>query len=429
MRNLVLFTGVFIGLAFSLRSQNYFPPTTGDVWDTMSPAALGWCPDKIQELYDYLDARNSKGFIILKDGKIVLEKYFDTFTKDSFYVWNSAGKTLVAMAVGIAQEENLLQITDTTSDYLGTGWTSLPPTQEEKITIRHQLTMTTGLDDNPLTLDCTTPACLNYLADPGLRWSYHNAPYTLLSSVVENASGVSMNSFITSRIKAPTGMDGFFMTFGYNKVFISRPRSMARYGLLLLADGVWDGTTVLGDLNYLNDMRNSSQTINNSYGYLTWLNGKSSYMLPQAQFVFNGNLMPNAPADLYSAAGKNGQLINVVPSENMVLVRVGEGDEVSLAPNYFNDTIWQKINELSCTNGLPETKLSDISLFPNPAQSVLNVKNLLPGDKLFMRSSIGSEIVFKHSNGKIETNELKAGVYFLIIERENSSRTLRFVVN
>jgi CubicO group peptidase (beta-lactamase class C family) len=100
------------------------------------------------------------------------------------------------------------------------------------------------------------------------------------------------------------------MAFGlkpdYNNVYYSTARSMARYGLLLLNKGVWNGNPVLNDSVYFKNMTNSSQNINQSYGYLTWLNGKDSYMLPQSQIVFGGSTIKDAPDDLFAALGKNG---------------------------------------------------------------------------------------------------------------------------
>ena len=52
----------------------YFPPLTGTAWETIAPGELGWCDDRIDSLYDLLEDNNTKAFIILKDGKIVLEK-------------------------------------------------------------------------------------------------------------------------------------------------------------------------------------------------------------------------------------------------------------------------------------------------------------------------------------------------------------------
>jgi len=127
MKKILLLT--FIGLTSFLQTTKaqtlYFPPLSSTAnWDTISPSSLGWCLNEIDTLYDYLQQQDTKGFIVLKDGKIVLEKYFGTFTKDSLWYWASAGKTITSFLVGKAQEENYLSITDTSSTYLGAGWKS-----------------------------------------------------------------------------------------------------------------------------------------------------------------------------------------------------------------------------------------------------------------------------------------------------------------
>jgi CubicO group peptidase (beta-lactamase class C family) len=299
MKKLLFILLLIIG--FDTKAQTYFPPLVGDTWDTIDPADLGWCEDSILMMYDYLEQTDSKAFIVLKNGKIVLEKYFGTFTKDSLWIWNSAGKTLTAYAVGIAQTEGFLDINDVSSDYLGSGWTSLTAPQESAVKIIHQLTMTTGFDDGVTDFYCTDPACLQYLADPGTRWAYHNGPYTMLDGVITNATGMTLNQWVNQKIKTKIGMTGSFFPSGYNRIFVSNARSMARFGLLLSQDGTWGATTVQSDLTYLNAMRTPSQSINPSYGYLTWLNGQSSFMLPSVQFSFTGSPMPNAPSDLYAA--------------------------------------------------------------------------------------------------------------------------------
>ena len=50
---------------FSVKSQTYFPPLTGNSWDTLAPESLGWCRDSIQPLYSWLENTNSKAFILL----------------------------------------------------------------------------------------------------------------------------------------------------------------------------------------------------------------------------------------------------------------------------------------------------------------------------------------------------------------------------
>lgn len=325
----------------------YFPPTSSTEWQTTTPASLGWNESLISDLYSYLQSKGTKGFIVLKNGKIVIEKYFGTFTADSNWYWASAGKTATSFLVGIAQQEGLLNINNKTSQYLGTGWTSLPLAKENLITVRHQLTMTTGLDDGVPEVDCTLPSCMIYKADAGTRWAYHNAPYTMLDKVVENASGQSYNAYFQAKIKDKIGMNGLWIPSGYNNVYYSTPRSMVRFGLLMLNKGKWNTTPVLSDSNYFNAQVNSSQTINNSYGYLTWLNGKSSHMLPTTQFVFNGTLILNAPADMYAALGKNDQKMYVVPSQKLVVIRMGnDAGNVQLAVSSFDSELWGKLKPI-----------------------------------------------------------------------------------
>ena len=148
---------IFVLACFQLKANDlYFPPLAGNTWETLSPSTLGWDETKIQPLYDFMEQQNSKAFIVLKDGKIVLEKYFGNFTQDSIWYWASAGKTITSFLVGKAQEDGFLKITEPTSKYLGKGWTVCPTDKEDKITIRHQLTMTTGLDDGVPDNHCTS---------------------------------------------------------------------------------------------------------------------------------------------------------------------------------------------------------------------------------------------------------------------------------
>ena len=260
----ILLSFLFLFLINGKSQSLYFPPVSGNVWDTLSPSSLNWCPNKIDSLYSYLDSNNSVSFILLKDGKIVLEKYFGTHTISSPWYWASAGKTITAFMTGIAQQEGYLSILDTTAKYLGNGWTSCLPTKEEKITIRNQLTMTTGLDDGVANNDCTIDTCLVYKSDAGTRWAYHNAPYTLLDSVIEVATGTTLNGYTTQKLKNPIGMFGLFVKSGYNNVYYSDSRSMARFALLMLNKGNWNGNQIMTDTSYFHAMTHTSQNLNNA---------------------------------------------------------------------------------------------------------------------------------------------------------------------
>lgn len=416
---LLVFSLIFISY-FSKSQSLYFPPNTGSTWDTISPSSLGWCPDRIDSLYNYLEGGNSKAFIVLKDGKIVLEKYFGTFTKDSVWYWASAGKTITSFMTGIAQQENYLSINDKTSQYLGLGWTDCTLAQENNITIQNQLTMTSGLDDGVTDNHCTIDTCLKYKANAATRWAYHNGPYTLLDDVISSATGQTLNSYINQKLKIPTGMTGLFIQPSFDNVFWSTPRSMARFGLLILNKGKWNATTIMSDTNYFNQMTNTSQQLNKSYGYLWWLNGKYSFMAPGSQLIFPSMIVPSAPSDMFAAIGKNGQLINIVPSQNLVFIRMGnspDGNDVSFL---LNDTIWQKMNRLICNTASSNIFIQENSLviYPNPTIENIIVKfeNQLFYITLF--DIVGNKKITKYSCFNIEninTKDFKNGIYFLQI--------------
>ena len=394
------------------QAQTYFPPNTGNTWATITPAELGWCEDQIPELLTFLESNNTKAFIVLKNGKIVIENYFGTFTQDSLWYWASAGKTLTSYLVGIAQQNGQLSINDLSSSYLGSGWTSCTAAQENNISVRNQLTMTSGLDDGVVDEYCTLPSCLQYLAPAGTRWAYHNGPYTLLDGVLEGATGQTLNGLVFSALKQPTGMDGFFFQSGYNNVYLSTARSMARFGILMQNGGNWNGNQLMTDANYFQEMITPSQNLNNSYGYLWWLNGQSSYMVPESQLVLPGMLFPHAPSDVYAALGKNGQFLNVSPSEGLVFIRMGNAPDNSLVPFLLNDQIWEKLNYVMCTSVAEE---SDENFWLN--QTATSVRINWPG-KSFVCEILGAdgkriETFSSKETADVSTSQWAQGVYFV----------------
>ena len=396
----------------SKASELYFPPIGQTEWMAISPDELGYEPAAIDSLYRFLDDNDTKAFILLQDGKIVLEKYFGSFAEDSLWYWASAGKSLTSFVAGIAQSEGLLNLNAPSSLYLGDAWSNCTTNEEIQITVRHHLCMATGLDDRVDDNHCTLDSCLLCLAPAGSRWAYHNAPYTLLDSIIESATARKLNAYINQKIKIPTGMTGLFVRMGYDNVFVSNARSMARFGLLMLARGKWDGVPILSDTNYFNSMTNTSQDMNLSYGYLWWLNGKASYMMPTLQFVFDGPLFPNAPPDMISALGKNGQFLNIVPSKNMVWLRLGNAPESSEVPFRLNDDIWKYINSLQ----------SNVTVEEKKETTSIRVRSI-NGGRLYVENEgntpihfelfdiLGEKLTERESTESFETERLPSGLY------------------
>lgn len=322
----------------------YFPSNTDHSWDTMSMSSLGWKISALQPLKDFLIQKHTKSFIILVNGKIVMEEYFNGQKRDDDWTWNSAGKSLVSACIGLAQQENLLQISDKVSKYLNTGWTSESPEKENLITIRNLLSMTSGIDDSRQIVFKNN---LTYEADAGTRWAYGNV-FQRLMKVVAAASKQDFESYFNTHVKNKIGMDGYWKNGVIFTIYQSTARSMARFGLLALNKGKWKNEQILNEA-FFNESIQSSQSINPSYGYLWWLNGKSDYMVPGAQKVFPGSLVSNAPADMFAAMGAADQRIYIIPSKNMVFVRMGESSNPqnrSFAVSGFDNALWEKINAL-----------------------------------------------------------------------------------
>jgi CubicO group peptidase (beta-lactamase class C family) len=421
----------FIWICLNAKSQSlYYPPISGNTWDTISPQSMGWCQARIDSLYNYAQAKNSKSLIILKNGKIVLEKYFGTYTKDSLWYWASASKSLAGFITGIAQQKGFININNSVSSYIGNGWSSATLPQELQIKVKDLLKMTSGLNDapaSPCTNEDTAKACLQYLTTPATRWAYHTGAYKKVQDVVSATVGISYNQITNNWVEAFTGMSGFWFDQHYN----SKARDMARFGLLCLNKGIWANDTLLKDSLYFKDMVNSSQNLNNAYGYLWWLNGKSSFMTPGFQFAFPGTLMSNAPSDMYCALGKNDQKIYVVPSQKMVIIRQGNtAGGFNLAASAFDNVLWDYINKLNCSaSDINEfTDEKNISIHPNPASGSFLISSSQEVKTIFASDLLGRRTELHFDGHKVNCENLGKGIYFLDITLSNKQKVIKKIM-
>ena len=321
----------------------HFP--NSQTWESITMEDLGWQRTALSPLLEFLENTNTEAFILLKNGRIVIEEYFGETEASDNLPWFSAGKTLTAVLAGNGVKEGFFDENQTTNHYLGPGWSSLREEDEAEIRVRHHLSMTTGLNDRVNDPFCTGPPCLFKLEIPGARWAYHNAPYTLVTNMLET-SGTDLNEQTRNLIGSTIGMNGSWVNIGFNRIYFSTPRSMARFGLLLLAETEWNGNPAMVAPGYFERMTTSSQALNPAYGYLTWLNGQSSFKIPGIQADFPGMIAPSAPADMYAAMGRDGQLINVVPSEGLVMIRMGDAPNNDLVPFSYQEDLWAHLSRL-----------------------------------------------------------------------------------
>ncbi len=320
----------------------YFPESDSD-WETLAPGEIGWDSERLQDALDYAGRNQSSGVVILYKGRILAEQYWELDKERSSKFLQriigrdaanrniedvaSAQKSVAAVLVGIAQEKGLLNIDDRVEKYLGPGWSRAEQGQEKAITVRHLITMTTGLDGRG-----------QFEAIPGSKWKYNTAAYSMTMKVVEKASGMDRNELTKKWLTGPLGMahskwvrrgSGDYQQFNAYG-FATTARDLARFGLMMLADGNWDGGAILADKAFLKDATTSSQSLNPYYGYLWWLNRNSISPDEPAR-------VDSIPIDMYSANGALIRRCYVVPSMDLVVTRIGDQPDAGRA---FDKEFW-----------------------------------------------------------------------------------------
>lgn len=322
-------------------AELYFPPVAGDDWQTVTPEEAGWDAARLEEALDFAGGLNSTAVVVLHRGRILAERYWRGWDRHRAAAIASCQKSITAILTGIAQHQGALRITDRVTDHLGRGWTRATPAQEEAITLRHLLTMTSGLDDR-----------LAFEAAPGGRWYYNTPAYYRVKAVIEKATGASLAGYTRRVLWDRIGMQdsswvGELLDAPPGQQHRASVRDMARFGLLVLARGRWDGDMIVEDGAYLDDALSTSQDLNPAYGYLWWLNGKASYVLPGRNRRGDGALIDAAPADLVAALGAGDKKIYVVPSLQLVVARHGDaaGETINLEAtrSSFDNEWWARL--------------------------------------------------------------------------------------
>jgi CubicO group peptidase (beta-lactamase class C family) len=279
---------------------------------------------------DPASPRLTKGIVVLHDGKLIAERYAPGYGPDTPIWGHSLSKSITNALVGILVREGKLR-PDQPVTLAG----------QHEASIDQLLRMESGLPfdetDGPLNPmsrmffledDMARYArTLPLVKPPGKAWAYSNLGYVLLARAAMDAAGahdaVAAERFVRSELFAPLGMrhavietDGAGTPVGSSHVYAST-RDFARFGQLYLDDGVVDGRRVLpeGWAAY-----SHSQTLDTGYGAGFWTNRVNTGTVPVWDAPWG---LPELPKDMYFARGAFGQYIVIVPSEHLVVARLG----------------------------------------------------------------------------------------------------------
>ena len=313
-----------------------------DDWRSIDPAEVGMDAVGLQQTYDYVANPNinAQGFVVIRNGYIVLEGYFGKFNMNSRHESFSAAKSFTSALIGIAIEEGYLSGVDET---IGTFFPQLnePGMDEAKkeITIQHLLTMTSGLEwneDDYLDLfrnDAIrmlfSTDLIRYVLDkpllyePGEHWYYSTGDSMLLSGVIQNATDMTAYQFALEHLLKPIGLSQIRwlqVRPGYTHGGMgiqATVREFAKFGYLYLKKGRWDSRQVVPETwveESLAPVRSPSnrEVISDEYGYQWWL-------LPSL-IGYEHSIIPPST---FLAWGIFSQQIFIIPEEDIVAVRVG----------------------------------------------------------------------------------------------------------
>lgn len=303
-------------------------------WATASPASEGLDPAVLVELAGEVDAGDwddISSLLVVRNGRLVFERYWNDHTPTDLHVVNSVTKSVTSLLVGIAQAEGALPALDTPILDLLPPYPSLDhPEGKDGITLEHVLTMRTGLewdehstnysaDANPVKDLAASPDWprftmgLPLATPPGSRFTYNSGVSVLLSAALQRALGITAEAFATSRLFAPLGIrdwvwrttSGGLSNGGWG-LYLT-PRDMAAIGQLVLQDGMWEGVSVVPSAWVRDSGAAATRFVSGrGYGYQWWLDEDEG----------QGRAM--------AAWGYGGQFIVVIPSLDTVIVSTAE---------------------------------------------------------------------------------------------------------
>ncbi len=308
---------------FKQAPGSYAPELLNDGWTIGDATDLGLSDEHLRNiqsmLHDEENFFNTKSLLVVKDGKLVFESYIQS-DEDRDHVGHlqSITKSITSLTFGILRSEGYF------SDLDQPLYELIPndfPNDASKrsITIRHLLTMRSGLDidndifsveiyvkkpDNPARYILDLPL----YDDPGARFYYRDCDPHLLSYTIGQVTGRSTESWAAEKIFEPLGIEDYYWgsdvqgtSMGGHGLHL-RPRDLAKIGQLVLDNGRWNGEQVVDSSWVASSTQLQISTPDDyswDYGYYWWR--LNEY-------------------DGYSAWGHGGSFITVIPSKNIVLV-------------------------------------------------------------------------------------------------------------
>lgn len=303
------------------------PASISDGWKTSIPSAQGLDPQIISNIYQDIGRNNLKvdSVLIVKNGNLVEEKYFGTYNRDTIHQICSNTKSITSILVGITRDKGKIKLDDKVVDFFPHKNFDNRDAFKDSITVRDLLTMTSGIQW-PYSITDALPemrksdSWIDFVmnrpmdAKPGTVFSYNTGGMEVVSAILNKVNGVTEEEFAQQYLFGPLGItdykwpktpEGYSM--GGTGIEM-KPRDMAKIGQLMLQNGVWNGQQIVS-ADWVKEATTAkiSETI-----------------IPGAGYGYNWWIRPDIQG--YFAAGLYGQLIYILPKQNMVVVFTANED-------------------------------------------------------------------------------------------------------
>ncbi len=295
----------------------------------------------IGDAKQFFNETDTTSFIIIKNDKIIYEKYFNDYSRESINTSFSVAKSFVSFLIGKAIGDGYIEsIEEPITNYIP----ELSNKGFEEISIEHLLNMSSGLHYNERPLLFSDDAKTYYspnlrrlalgetkLVDrPGEKFLYNNYNPLLLGIILERSTQKTISEYLQETLWKPVGMQ-FSATWsidsqkhGFEKMesgINARAIDFARFGKLYLNKGNWNGEQIISS-QWIIDSTKRKENLNDSYySYTEWdfFNRDNGYY----KYMWLGYEREDGDYDFF-AHGKYGQVIYVSPKYNVVIVRTGK---------------------------------------------------------------------------------------------------------
>lgn len=302
--------------------------------------------ESLQEITAYAEAANSSALLVMHRGEIIWERYWRGFTLSSTSNSMSLSKTIMAMLIGIAIAEGHIESElEPAANYIS-EWSK---DERSKITLQDLLYMHSGLQTSDDTgnlgsdlvqMYASTDADAVALKIPAVQspeqaFDYNNANTQILGEVLERATEERYADYLSTRLwqslEANDAKIWLDRSQGNPKPFcclFATPRDWARVGQLFLDQGKVNGKRIIASA-WLDKMIQASP-LEPKYGYHVWLKARTK---GKTGVYDRTASQPFLAQDTIYLDGKSRQRVYVIPSHDLVIVRIGE------EPMQWNDAV------------------------------------------------------------------------------------------